>query len=238
MQHARTHERTMTEAVSTVNLVTQPLYTYADTDRLAGVSRGTAKRWLTGSEYVDPSGQHVVRPPVTAVPEERAAASFLDLVEVIAIGRLKRAGFSLRRIREIVDHSQSFLGVHRPLTTLKFRTDGREIFVDRGEILLEVGGRESTQAWAEFLGPFLEELDYADEIARRWWPLGRGARVVIDPAYGFGFPVVAGSGVRTEIILERFEAGDPNEQIAADFNLDPLDVTRALQFEQKLARAA
>jgi uncharacterized protein (DUF433 family) len=49
--------------------------------------------------------------------------------------------------------------------------------------------------------------------------------------------VVADSGVRTEIILERFEAGDLHDQIAADFNLDPIEVERALQFEMK-TRAA
>lgn len=60
--------------------------------------------------------------------------------------------------------------------------------------------------------------------------------MVIDPEYGFGFPVVAKSGVRTEIILERFRAGDLKEQISADFNIEQVHVERALQFE--LQRAA
>mgnify|MGYP003947620521 CR=1 FL=1 len=59
---------------------------------------------------------------------------------------------------------------------------------------------------------------------------------MVDPDYGFGYPVIADSGVRTEIILERFKAGDLEKQIAEDFNVDPIDVERALQFE--LNRAA
>jgi uncharacterized protein (DUF433 family) len=39
--------------------------------------------------------------------------------------------------------------------------------------------------------------------------------------YGFGLPVVSGSGVRTEIVAERFRAGDAKEEVAYDFGLEP-----------------
>jgi uncharacterized protein (DUF433 family) len=163
--------------------------------------------------------------------------SFVDLVEIIAIGRLKKIGFSLPSIREIVRNCQEILRVERPLATLKFKTDGREIFVVRSsDVLLEVGRRKGMQAWHEVLAPFLDDLDYSGDLASRWWPLGHDKPIVVDPEYGFGLPVVANSGVRTEIIRERFQAGDLEEQIARDFNLDPIAVERALQFE--LQRAA
>ncbi|MCC7371248.1 MAG: DUF433 domain-containing protein [Chloroflexi bacterium] len=91
------------------------------------------------------------------------------------------------------------------------------------------------QAWKEILEPFLANLEYADDLAIRWWPLGKDALITIDPAYGYGLPVVKGSGIRTEIIRERSLAGDSNEQIAQDFSLNPKEVERALQFELKLA---
>jgi uncharacterized protein (DUF433 family) len=42
--------------------------------------------------------------------------------------------------------------------------------------------------------------------------------------------------VRTEIVLERFQSGDLEDEIARDFGITPLEVQRALQFE--LQRAA
>ena len=51
------------------------------------------------------------------------------------------------------------------------------------------------------------------------------------PHFGYGFPVVAGSGVRTEIIRERYVANDPIDVIAKDFRLDPILVEAALLFE-------
>ena len=216
--------------------VSRPLYSYADADYLADVSRGTSKRWIRGYQYWDVHGERVVQPPITPGIDGQEAISFVDLVEIAAIGRLKEVGFSLKNIRRIVSNCQELLDVSRPLTTLKFKTDGREIFVDQGDMLLEVGKRRGERAWNDFLGPFLDELEYGTEFARRWWPLGKGRPIFIDPDYGHGFPVIKDSGVRTEIILERFQAGDLHNQIAKDFNVSEIDVERALQFE--LNRAA
>ena len=213
----------------------RPRYSFAEADHLAAVSRGTARRWLAGYSYRGRDGHRVPVPPVTPRAEQTNAVSFLDLIEIAAIGELKDAGFSMAAIRGMVQNCQEILGVARPLTSLRFKVGGRDIFVEREGVLVEVGKRKRMQAWKEVLEPFLSNLDYAHELAVRWWPLGKDALIMVDPEYGYGLPVVEGSGVRTEIIRERSLAGDTNAQIADDFNLDPKEVERALQFELKLA---
>lgn len=71
-------------------LFTVPLYTFAEADRLGMVRAGTAKRWLVGYS-VEPT---VFRPPVSTAGS-RDGVSFWDLIEVIVVGRLRKAGFSL-----------------------------------------------------------------------------------------------------------------------------------------------
>ena len=214
-----------------------PRYSYRDADYLANASPGTARRWLTGYTYRDREGHQVTVAPVTPGSAKTEGASFLDLVEVVAIAGLRQSSFSMRDIRQIVANCQEILGVSRPLASLNFKVSGKEIFVERGGALVEVGKRKRRQAWKEFLEPFLNSLDYAADLdlAVRWWPLGKDAPILVDPEYGYGLPVVANSGVRTEIIRERSLAGDLNEQIARDFNLCVEEVERALQFELKLA---
>ncbi len=81
------------------------LYTFADVDHLARVARGTAKRRLRGSGSY-PAGSRSSTPFYTA--------GFLDLVEVIAIGKLKPRGFPLPLIRRINQFTQPLLKVERP----------------------------------------------------------------------------------------------------------------------------
>jgi uncharacterized protein (DUF433 family) len=160
----------------------------------------------------------------------------MDLVEVVAIGRLRARGFSLKKIRQINEFCQAVLRTDRPLVTETFKTEGRDIFVMVGEgYLLNVGPQRGMQAWAEVLDPFLDTLDYEDRLARRWWPRGKDEPVVVDPDYGFGLPVVAGTGVRTEIIAERRRAGDSPEEIAYDFGVKVPQVEAALRYEMPAA---
>jgi uncharacterized protein (DUF433 family) len=206
------------------------MYSFAETDHLAGATVGTARRWIKGYSYVR-DGKRIERPPVTPRDEKVSAASFLDLLEVVVIGRFRNAGFSLAAVRKMVADCQDLFGLARPLVQLRFKTDGRDVFVDQGETLLGLGRRKRLMAWNQILKPFLDELDYGDEWAEKWWPLGRERLIVIDPEYAFGQPVIAGSGVRTEVILERMRAGDLPEEIAVDFNVKPLEVHRAIQYE-------
>jgi uncharacterized protein (DUF433 family) len=220
--------------------LTRPLYTYAEADRLASVPRGTSSRWVKGYRYWNEWGQRIAQPSITAggsAGKTQAGVSFFDLIGIKAITGLKRMGFSLPRIREVVRYCQDELGVDYPLATETFKADRKRIYMTAGDgRLLEVlGGHRGAQAWDAVLDPFLDTLDYQNDFARRWWPLGRDDTVVVDPDYGFGLPVIVGSGLRTELVGERREVGDPPEVIAYDFSLTPKQVQSALKMEDKLA---
>lgn len=229
----------MTKNEIDINLLELPLYTYAEADYLASTSRGTAKRWLTGYQFKSTSGKTIQRPPVTSQPErEPKGVSFTDLIELVAIGGLKDMGLTLLEIRRVVRNCEEVLGAQRPLTSLSFKVGGREVFASHDGTLVEVLRGRARRAWQEVLEPFLETLDYHGELARRWWPLGRHAAICVDPDYGYGLPVIHRTGVRTEIILERFQAGDSRELIAEDFNVDALEVDSALRFEASRFKSA
>lgn len=211
--------------------VDRPLYSFAEADRLARVTPNTSRRWLKGySFWYD--AEYRTMPPVTPKVRTKDAVSFVDLMEVAAIGKLIKKGFSLKRIRKINAASRFYLQTPRPLVTEKFKVKGRDIFVDEGfGILVNVGYEAGMQAWDEVLDPFLETVEYEDKIVRRWWPLGKGAGVLVDPDYGFGLPVIEGTGTRTEIIAERHRAGDSLEEITYDFGVTPDQIEDALRWE-------
>lgn len=213
------------------DILSRPLYSYAEADRIARVSRGTSRRWLRGYKYWYFEEERN-QPPVTPKSGHEAGVSFIDLIEVVATDRLRVNGFSLKKVRQINEFCQVHLKTDRPLVTETFKFEGADIFVKVGEgYLLNVGLQRGMQAWDEVLDPFLETLDYEEKLARRWWPRGKDVPVVVDPDYGFGLPVVAGTGIRTEDIAERAEAEEPMEEIAGDFGIEVYQVEAALGYE-------
>ncbi len=212
-----------------------PLYSFSEADRLAGVTRGTSRRWLSGYVYRKPDGVLRLSPAITRARQPAESVSFLDLLEVVGISALKARGFTLGEIRRVVTNCQAMFNDPWPLSNHQFKVGGRDIFVAQNGRLHDVLHHRGAMAWDQILGPFLETLDYEGIQATRWWPLGREFPVVIDPDYGFGLPVIRRSGVRTEVIRERMEAGDSIDQIASDFNLPSADVESALRFELRQA---
>jgi uncharacterized protein (DUF433 family) len=214
--------------------ITRPLYGFAEADRLAKVTPNTSRRWLKGYHFWYSPTERRTMPPVTPGLGRKDAVSFVDLLEVAAIGRLIDKGFSLKRIRKINAAARLYLRKPRPLVTETFKVAGHDIFVEESEslgILVNVGQEAGMRAWNEVLSPFLEDVEYENELVRRWWPLSREVGVVIDPDYGFGLPVIEGTGVRTEIIAERNRAGDSTEEITYDFGVSPEQIEDALRYE-------
>jgi uncharacterized protein (DUF433 family) len=211
--------------------VKRPLYSFAEADRIAGVTRDTSRRWLKGYSFWYEDERREM-PPVTPATGTKEAVNFVDLMEVATIGKLIEKGFSLKRIRKINATARFYLRRSRPLVTETFKVRGRDIFIEDGfGILINVGHEAGMQAWDEVLDPFLDTVEYEGEVVRRWWPLGKDVAVLVDPDYGFGLPVIEGTGVRTEIIAERYRAGDGAEEIAYDFGVTPGQINDALRWE-------
>ena len=62
--------------------------------------------------------------------------------------------------------------------------------------------------------------------------------VVIDPRISFGRPVLAGTGIATVIVAERFNAGESMEDLAVDYGRGRSDIEEAIRCELALPRAA
>ncbi len=213
--------------------VNRPLYSFAEADRLAGVTPNTSRRWLKGYSFWYSPEERRTMPPITPGLGQKTAVSFVDLMEVAAIGELIAKDFSLKRIRKINAFARLYLQTPRPLVTETFKVKGRDIFVEESfGVLVNVGYEAGMRAWEDVLDPFLDDVEYENEMVRRWRPAGKEGGVLVDPDYGFGLPVIEGTGIRTEIIAERYKAGDSTEEIGYDFGVTPAQIEDALRYEE------
>lgn len=57
--------------------------------------------------------------------------------------------------------------------------------------------------------------------------------ILIDPRRRFGQPTVAGTGTPTEVIADRFRAGDSVADLAEDYGMEAQQVEESLRYEQR-----
>jgi uncharacterized protein (DUF433 family) len=157
------------------------------------------------------------------------------------VASARRAGVSLRAIRDTRDYMKDKFEAEFPFAEYRFKTDGKGLFLDCLD-LYERGGdgkvldasRKGQFTWAQIIGR-LREFDYDESLVIRWHVGGKGSAVVIDPRIQFGKPSVR--GVPTWIIAARSDAGEDIPTIAKDFAIPKSAVSDALAFEGVLSEA-
>jgi uncharacterized protein (DUF433 family) len=126
--------------------------------------------------------------------------------------------------------------VRHPLADLDLATFARSIFVESADDVVNVsrGGQLGIHA---VLAGVLQRVEKGPTGALRLFPLTRAdvakwpRLVVIDPRIAFGRPVIAGTGIPTAVIHERWKAGDSVVALAEDYDRTSEEIEEALRYE-------
>lgn len=202
-----------------------PNYGIGEAARYADISAQTVAAW------------HKIERPTLSLKERRAALSYMQLIEVAVVAAFRKAGISLKRIRDAREYVRKQLDTEYPFAEYRFKTEGRHLLIDYQEVegvkgrgkhlVADQGGQ---LAWDVVLGPLLKEFEYErDGIVIRWRVAGESSPIVIDPQIAFGAPTVRGTP--TWVIKGRWDAGENDSDIAEDFGIGKDEVKEALRFE-------
>lgn len=222
------------------------MYSFPRASQLTGLSTQNLRRWALGrpSPIGSTSHEPIVHLDLPDVDDERAL-SFLNLIELKLIGEFRRLGLPLQYIRQVVDVLRDSYDFAHPLACKRLLTDGKSIFADiddMGEFAcIEIAGKRPNHLVIdEVVRPFFMDIEFYEEtsLARRWFPEGPGAGIVIDPSVSFGEPVLVGSGLQTALLASLSLAGDSAKSIADWYEVTPQEVERAVMFEHRLVRRA
>lgn len=227
------------------------VYYRAEAARLLRMTPSRLRRWVSGYTYwlryqLRPKRRR--QPPVvkTDLPELEGlvALSFLELMELRIVRAFVDRGVPLQRVRKAAQLASIHFGTQHPFASRRVFTDGSSIFSaltpgGSDHRLIELAKDTHLQIlFGEVLEPFLEEIDFDNStaLAFRWWPLGKGRPIVLDPRIAFGAPIVAGTRVRTDTIAGAVEK-TPHGDVAEAFQVSEQQVTAAIEFESQLAAA-
>lgn len=225
-----------------------PAYTAAEAAQILALPASTVRAWSFGHTHVEPGGSSRKRYPRVIEPAnaDERLLSFVNLCELHVLAAIRRQHkVSLPKVREAIDYVSRELRQPRPLASVRFLTNGVSLFVKRAGQLLNVTQKGQTAMQADFERALSRiEYDRKTGAPLLLYPYTRAATlagaqaprtVVVDPARSFGRPVLAGAFVRTEVVAQRFAAGDSIAEMAQDYGVSPAAIEEALRFQQRQA---
>lgn len=174
------------------------------------------RRWL--AVIVSPTGH----------PHRIETISFLDLVSLETVRRLRDQGTSLQRVRKVLEALRvAEPTVTRPLAHRSFFTDGVGVWADFADQAEELVGRYPKQlALRDAVRVFADEIRFVDDTANAWdispW-------VNIDPVVCFGAPIVRGTRIPAKTIIANLAVATENE-VAEWYELSVSQVRGVAEF--------
>ncbi len=223
----------------------QPTYTIAEAAHYLRIPPATLRSWVCGRAYPVKRGKGFFKPVITLPTAENHLLSFVNLVEAHVLDAIRRQHeIPLPKVRTAISFLQRAFGSKHPLADQKMETDGRNLFVEKFGKLINISA-DGQFAIRELLEAHLKRIEWdAGGLASRLYPfvrkrdLSEPRFIVIDPAISFGRPVVAGTGIATPVIAERYKAGESIDQLADDYGRQRLEIEEAIRCELSIEIAA
>jgi uncharacterized protein (DUF433 family) len=200
-----------------------PTYKISDAARYLRIPVGTIRSWVAGRQYPTIQGKQYFEPLIPLA--DSSLLSFINLVEIHVLRAIrKHHKIQLDKVRVTLDYLESQLQVTHPLAHNQFRTDGIDLFIDHYGTLINAS-RAGQGTLKEVLNAHLERIELDDTgLAIKLHPFTRSQEinsprlVVIDSRIAFGQLVIVGTGIPTQVVAERYVAGDSIEDLADDYN--------------------
>lgn len=221
-----------------------PAYTTGEAAHYLCIPKATISAWVKGTTYtaagVSKKFHRVIELPEKTLP----LMSFFNLAEAHVLRALRTDyEIPLPVIRKALDYIRKEFGWERPLIQEKFRTNGVTLFVERLGKLIDAANPDQTLL--PTLTQYLDRIEWEDEFAARLYPFTRSARdstapraIVIDPSRSFGRPLLDRLGVTTNVIAERYKAGDSIAKLVEEYGGQEADIEEAIRCELHIGLAA
>ena len=224
-----------------------PAYSFTEAARYLRLPLSTVRAWCLGQRYYDSKRAPRRFASVIDIADPKAKRlSFINLVELFVLGAIRRKhDVGLRQVRQAVAYLKRIFPSPHPLADHEFQTNGIDLFAEKFGQLLNLT-KEGQVEIGELLRDYLKcvRRDPAG-VPIKLYLVPRNPRlditkrehgaVVIDPRFGFGRPVLDGTGIRTDVVIERFSAGEPLETLAEDYGRPKEDIEEVLRCELPLA---
>ena len=221
-----------------------PAYAVAEAAHYLRIPESTVRSWVLGRYYPTRAGQTFFRPLITLADKRRHLLSFINLVGIHVLDAIRRDHqISLKKVRRALDYLMKHFPSEHPLADQTFETDGLDLFIQFYGQLVNIS-QSGQLAIRNILEAHLKRIERDPRgIPLRLYPFTRKREpeepraVVIDPHVSFGRPILAGTGIPTAVIVERYKAGESIDDLADDYDRSRLEIEEAIRCELQVEAA-
>ena len=222
-----------------------PAYGVSEAARYLNIPPSTLRSWISGVRYH--SDRRNFEPVIIVPPAEIVQLSFVNLVEAHVLVALRRVHkVRLQDIRVALDTlEKQFPEQPHPLAFETFATDGKDLFLKHIGQLINLSRRGQLEM-EEVIDMYLHRIEYDTGGPVILYPFTRSSfqedgqpkAVLMNPYISFGRPVLAGRGVPTELVFERFNAGELIDTLAKDYGRERWEIEETIRYESVRSRKA
>jgi len=216
----------------------RPRYGIGQAAHYVQISPTTLRSWVLGRPYNTSEGRRFSPPLIQRPDPGDPRLSFSNLREAHVLRALRtRHQVPMSAVRAALDYAAEELRIKRLLLSRELMADAGSLFIERLGQLIDLG-RSGQIALKEMLDGHLSRIQWEP---LRLFPVvaARGLSgpqiVSIDPQVSFGRPFIVGKGVRTSTIVDRLDAGEDRETVAADYQLSDQEIDEAILYERATA---
>jgi uncharacterized protein (DUF433 family) len=219
-----------------------PTYSIGDAARYLRIPAGTIRSWTVGRNYTTTEGAKRSKPIIHVHPHKPLLLSFTNLIEVHVLRAIRKDHqIQLDQVRNALDYIDEQFPIPHPLARETFRTDGVDLFIERYGSLINAS-KSGQLALKDALNHHLDRIEPDDTgLAIKLYPFTRSSEdhnpriVVIDPRIAFGRLVIAETVIATQVLAERYQAGDSIDDLADDYDCERLAIEEAIRCDLPIA---
>jgi uncharacterized protein (DUF433 family) len=215
-----------------------PSYALKEASQYLQIPLGTMRTWVLGRKHTTDEGEK--SPPLVKIADPKTPSlSFRDLVELHVLSAIRREHpIHVVAIRKALHFLRRMFHTNYALSSQEMRTGGKELFIERYGKLANISEQGLT-ALKDILDLYLHRIERNRAgLPIRLYPFTRAdilhdppGIVAIDPQMQFGRPCIVGTRITTEIIMERYLAGESVQDLADDYDCSVEAVEEAIRFE-------
>lgn len=179
------------------------IYTSSDVANILKISK-TRARYLI-NQYLDNKFRDQQSFKYKIETNGSYSVNFLALIEIFVFEKFRSFKVPAKKVINFHDYLSHTFDSHYPFAMTNFLVSGRDLYFQinddwvSGDEKLQIGLKDIV----EFLG---DKIEYEEGIASKFYPLGKGTSIVVDPEYRFGQPVLKDTNLLVENLYDLYLA--------------------------------